>query len=159
MLKVIRDCIGFALVRSVIGQKLSRPLPNQSDAKLKPIATSPPAFSRALRRLHIFTLSSHWLLVIFIFVPIGRCDYFGFGYTTLDRKALYYCVAYAKCNPHMRASQGWGSCSLVPNKIFLVFPCSLKVFLRFWSFLFPKICFCSHVPSFIFLFFPYSPKN
>ncbi len=28
----------------------------------------------------------------------------------------------------MRASQG-GSCSLVPNKIFPVFPCSLKVFM------------------------------
>ena len=34
-------------------------------------------------------MSSHWLLVIFIFVLIGRCDYFGFGFTTLNRKALY----------------------------------------------------------------------
>ena len=32
---------------------------------------------------------SHWLLVIFIFVLIGRCDCFGFGFTTLNKKALY----------------------------------------------------------------------
>ena len=34
---------------------------------------------------------------------------------------------------------GEGPCSLVPNKIFLVFPCSLKVFFRFWCSLFPKM--------------------
>ena len=34
-----RDCIGFALLRSVIGLENSRHLLNQSDAKLKPIAT------------------------------------------------------------------------------------------------------------------------
>ena len=33
----------------------------------------------------MFTLSSHWLLVIFIFVVIGGCDYFGFGFTTLKK--------------------------------------------------------------------------
>ena len=38
----------------------------------------------------VFTLSSHWLLVVFTFVLIGRCDYFGFCYTTLNRKALLY---------------------------------------------------------------------
>ena len=27
--------------------------------------------------------------MIFSFVLIGRCDYVGFGYTTLNRKALY----------------------------------------------------------------------
>ena len=27
--------------------------------------------------------------MIFSFVLIGRCDYFGFGFTTLNRKALY----------------------------------------------------------------------
>ena len=45
--KVIRDCIGFALLRSVIGlENLRQPL-NQSDTKLKPIATWSLAFSRA----------------------------------------------------------------------------------------------------------------
>ena len=30
-------------------------------------------------------------IVIFTFVLIGRCNYFGFGFTTLNRKALYLC--------------------------------------------------------------------
>ena len=45
--KVIRDCIGFALLCSVIGLENSRHLLNQSDTKLKPIATWLLAFSRA----------------------------------------------------------------------------------------------------------------
>ena len=88
MSKVIRDCIGFALLRSVIGlENLRHPL-NQSDAKVKPITTWSLAFSRARGRLPVFTLSSHWLPLKFYFVLIGRYDYFGFGFTTLNRKAL-----------------------------------------------------------------------
>ena len=50
MLKVIRDGIDFLSLCSVIGQEnMCQPL-NQSDAKLKPIATWPFAFSRALGR-------------------------------------------------------------------------------------------------------------
>ena len=45
--KVIWDRIGFALLRSVIGLENSRHPLNQSDAKLKPIATWSLAFSRA----------------------------------------------------------------------------------------------------------------
>ena len=93
MSKVIRDCIGFVLLRSVIGLENSRHFLNQSDAKLKPIATWSLAFSRAYRRLLIFALSSDWLLGIFPFVLIGRSDYFGFGFTTLNRKALYQLFA------------------------------------------------------------------
>ena len=37
----------------------------------------------------MFALSSYWLLVIFTFVLIDRCDDFGFDFTTLNRKALY----------------------------------------------------------------------
>ena len=33
---------------------------------------------------------SHWLLVTFSFVLIGCCDYFGFGLTTLNQKALFF---------------------------------------------------------------------
>ena len=90
MSKLIWDCIGFALLRSVSGlQNSCHPL-NQSDPKLKPIASWSLTFYRASGWLHVFTLSSHWLLVIFAFVLIGRCDYFGFGFTTLNRKALSY---------------------------------------------------------------------
>ena len=88
MSKVFQDCFGFALLRSVIGLENSRHPLSQSDAKLKPEVFSP-EFSRASGRSHVFTLSSDWFLMTFIFVLIGRCDYFGFGFTTLNRKALY----------------------------------------------------------------------
>ena len=47
--KRIQQCVGFALLRSVIGPEMSRYFINQSYAKLKPIAiaTQPIAFSRA----------------------------------------------------------------------------------------------------------------
>ena len=87
--KVIRDCIDFALLRSVIGLENSRHPLNQSDGELKPIATWSLAFSRAWDRLRVFNLSPHWFIVIFIFVLIGHCDYFGFGFLTLNWKLLY----------------------------------------------------------------------
>ena len=43
----MRECIDFALQRSLIGLENSRHPLNQSDAKLKPIETWPLAFSRA----------------------------------------------------------------------------------------------------------------
>ena len=89
MPKVIRDCIGFALLRSVIGLENSRHPLNQSDAKVKPTVTWLLTFSRASGRLPVFTLSSHWLPLKFSFVLIGRYDYFGFAFTTLNRKAVY----------------------------------------------------------------------
>ena len=88
MSNVIRDCIGFASLRSVIGLEISLYPLNQSDAKLKPILTWSLAFSRALRRLRGLTLSFDWLIVKLSRVLIGRNDYFGFGFMTLNRKAL-----------------------------------------------------------------------
>ena len=64
MRKVIWDCISFALLRSVIGLKYSCHPLNQSDAKLKPIASLSLAFSPASGRLHVFTLSSELLRMI-----------------------------------------------------------------------------------------------
>ena len=72
----------------MIGPKNSCYSLNQSDAKLKLTLTWSFAFSRALDNLAVFTLSSHWLSKIFCFLLIGRCDYFGFGFMTLNRKAL-----------------------------------------------------------------------
>ena len=80
MSKVIKDCIGFALLRSVVALEISLHFFNQSDAKLKPIATWSLAFSRACRHLLVFALSSHWFFGIFPFVLIGRCDNFGLVY-------------------------------------------------------------------------------
>ena len=51
-----RDCFRFALLRSVIGPKDSHDARNQSDAELKPITTSSPAFSRALGSLFVFAI-------------------------------------------------------------------------------------------------------
>ena len=46
-------------------------------------------FSRALGTLVVFPLSSHWLFKEFSFVRIYHCDYFGFGFTTLNQKVLH----------------------------------------------------------------------
>ena len=67
MLKVIGDCTCLALTRSMIGAENLRHSVNQSDAKLTPITTWSPAFSRALGSL-VFILSSHWRPKVFPFL-------------------------------------------------------------------------------------------
>ena len=71
----------------MIGLENLRHSLNQQDAKWKPITTC--TFSRALGRLVVFTLGSHWLLPVLSFHLIGCCDNTGVGFTTLNRKALY----------------------------------------------------------------------
>lgn len=57
--KVIRNCIGLSLIRSVMVQKTShRYSLNQSDGKLKPITIWSLEFSRALGSMVVLTLSS-----------------------------------------------------------------------------------------------------
>ena len=87
MSKVIQDCLGFNLLRSVISPENLRHSLNQSDANENHAPWSP-AFSRALGSLHGFNLNSHWFLGVFSLILIGRCDNSGFGFTTLDRRAL-----------------------------------------------------------------------
>ena len=53
--KIIRDCTGFALRRSMIGQETSHQSLSQSDAKLKPITTWSLAFSSAFPRSRQFS--------------------------------------------------------------------------------------------------------
>ena len=73
MSKVIRDCTGFALLCSVIGlENLSHSLNHQMHNKF------------LLLIQFGFTLSSHWLLKVFTFPLIGSCDYYGFGFLTLN---------------------------------------------------------------------------
>lgn len=43
-----------------------------------------------LASLFIFTLSSHWLLVKFSYAVTGCCDYFVFGFTTLNRNGFLW---------------------------------------------------------------------
>ena len=79
--------MGFALLRCVIGRENSRFFLNQSDAKLKPVTIWSPAFCRALVELFLLWLSlTHKGISLLL---VDRCDWFGLGYTTLDRKALY----------------------------------------------------------------------
>ena len=82
MSKVIQDCIGFALQRSVIGVgtlvTLSHPLTPSQPIRYKTKTNHDLVtciFPTLEAFLHVFTLSSHWLLVTFTFVLIGRCDY------------------------------------------------------------------------------------
>ena len=63
------------------------PLSQSIRCKMKAITTC--TFSRALGRLVVFTLGSHWLLPVLYFHLIGCCDNTGVGFTTLNRKALY----------------------------------------------------------------------
>ena len=65
MSKVICVYIGFALLRSAIAPRSH-------------------AFSRALRRLHVFAWNSDWFIALFASVVIGQSDTFGFGFKALD---------------------------------------------------------------------------
>ena len=85
--KVIIELLWFCFTTLSDWIKISRHLLNQSDAKPKNHATWSRAFSR---RLHVFSLSFHWFIVLFTFVVIGHCNCFGFGFTTLDWKPPYY---------------------------------------------------------------------
>ena len=89
--KIIRNYIGFAFTFTFTSlcdwSKTLTPL-NQSDAKLKPITTWSPPFSRALDSLVFLTSGSHWLFQVFSFLLIGLCDNLAFGFTTLNRKTI-----------------------------------------------------------------------
>ena len=86
--KVIQDCIGLTLLRSVIGPESSCHFLNQLDVKVTTIMTWSPAFSRALGSLVVFTSSSHLLVKMFFFPLIDCCDSFCFALTTGNQKAL-----------------------------------------------------------------------
>ena len=58
---LIPDCTSFTFLCFVIGPENSRCSLNQSNEKIKTIATLSFAFSRALSGLLVYTLSSHWL--------------------------------------------------------------------------------------------------
>ena len=86
--KVIQDCIGLTLLRSVIGPESSCHFLNQLDVKVTTIMTWSPAFSRALGSLVVFTSSSQRLVKIFSFLLIDCCDSFCFALTTRNQRAL-----------------------------------------------------------------------
>ena len=80
MSKVIRDCFGFALIRTVIGQYNSYHALNQSQAERKQIVTWSSAFSRAFGSLPVFSLSPQWPMMTQTFAMNECCDIFGLGF-------------------------------------------------------------------------------
>ena len=121
--KVNCVCISFTLLRSVrIGQQNSRHFFNQWEAKPKPIASRTNTFCRALHRLHVIALYSYWpIIALFRSVVIGRSNWLGFGFTTLNWKHLYN--AY---NEHLTDSlfcQSYGTDSyFLSNSSLFLFP-------------------------------------
>ena len=63
--------------------KILAPLSRPIRSKTKINRALPARVSRAWRRLHVFTLSSDWLIGLFTIAVIGQSNYFGFGFTTL----------------------------------------------------------------------------
>ena len=77
--QVIRICFGFAVVRIVIGLKISRHILVQSDSS-----------SLALCRLHVSSSSFHWFTGLSVPFLTGQSDWCDFGLTTLNQKILGY---------------------------------------------------------------------
>ena len=103
---LFRDCISFASLLLVCGLRHSRQSINQSNAKLKPNTTSlhyflfiPALDHPALICLYLEFSSASSDISFFLMDP---CNYFGLGFTRLNRKtrslscllsAICYCVA------------------------------------------------------------------
>ena len=77
-----------------IGLKDSRHLFIQSE--VKPNCDALARFSRALRQPHVITSSFDWFNVLSVSYVIGQSNYFGFGFTTLKRKPLYWSAIHNK---------------------------------------------------------------
>ena len=56
----------------MIGKQNSRHFLNQWESKPKPIVPRSHAFSRAWRRLHVFTLNRDWFIALFTSAVIGQ---------------------------------------------------------------------------------------
>ena len=86
VMKVSLDCCGFALLRSVIGPENSRHFLNQSDTKVTRVF---PRFAQSACLYFEFSLK---IKGIFLLV-IGCYNYFGFGFATVNQKALYLMIS------------------------------------------------------------------
>ena len=76
------------LVRLVIGLKESRQFFSQWEAK--PIAPCTRDFSRASSELQVIARNCDWFIALFVPVVIGRSNCFGFGFSTVIWKPLYW---------------------------------------------------------------------
>ncbi len=87
--KVICVCFGFALLRSVIGLKISPHFRSQSELKTKPIVSRSFTFSRASWRVHVLASSFDWFTGLSVSFMIGQSNYFAFSFTTLNWKLFF----------------------------------------------------------------------
>ena len=78
------------LLRLVVGLKDSRQFFNQWESKPKPIAPCTRDFSRASSELQVIATNSDWFMALFVPVVIDQSDYFGFGFSTVIWKPLYW---------------------------------------------------------------------
>ena len=83
------------LLRLVIGLKDSRQFFNQWEAKPKPIAPCTRDISRASGALQVIARNCDWFMELFVPVVIGRSNCFGFGFSTVIWKPLYYKFTYS----------------------------------------------------------------
>ena len=87
---LIPDCTSFTFLCFVIGPENSRCSLNQSNEKIKTIATLSFAFSRALSGFLVYTLSSHWLYRVLSFLMIGSIGCSPFLWLALSGTLLSY---------------------------------------------------------------------
>ena len=78
------------LLRLVMGLKESRQFFNQWEAKPKPVPPCTRDFSRALSELQVITRNCDWFVALSAPVVIGWSNCFGFGFSTVIWKPLYY---------------------------------------------------------------------
>jgi len=78
------------LLRLVIGLKDSRLFFNQWDTKPKSISPCTRDFSRASGELQVIARNCDWFMELFVPVIIGRSNCFGFGFSTVIWKPLYF---------------------------------------------------------------------
>ena len=106
---LIPDCTSFTFLCFVIGPENSRCSLNQSNEKIKTIATLSFAFSRALSGLLVYTLSSHWLYRVLSFLMIGSIGYSPFLWLALSGTLLSYDWLYWVLSFLMIGSIGYSS--------------------------------------------------
>ena len=84
----------FALLRSATSWENSHLPLNQSDTKLKSIASFSPILPCASVSFTVFTLSSYWLLMMLTFVLKSRGNHFGSGFSKLCWKLILFLLEY-----------------------------------------------------------------
>ena len=99
------------LLRSVIGLKDSRHFFSQWESKPKPMAPRTRDFSRASSELQLLARNCDWFIALPAPVVIGRSNCFGFGFSTVIWKPLYWLWISAAVHL-LRPPEGAVSCLL-----------------------------------------------